>query len=382
MKDKQEASRLLSRRQALALLALTPPLALGLASNEPVSTSRGAGTLRLALLSFWHVHALDYAHQARANPATTIMAIWDEQPARGRQQAVAFGVPFYEQLDDLLSHAPIDAVIVDTPTTMHRNVMMAAARAGKHIFTEKVLAPTLHECHEIVTAVNQAGVRLMVSLPRLYAGSTLAIKAILNKGLLGDLSQVRVRLCHDGAVRTPQYPQGWLPPYFFNPQQTAGGAMIDLGSHPMYLVREFLGVPESVQATYANITKRAVEDNAVAVLKYPQGMIGIAETGFVTQFSPFSIEAHGTKGSLLYGIPAGQLLLHSSLVTRAANTWITWTDIPPDQPTAFQQWLSHIQHATNATENIQTAVDLGMLMEAANLSAKEQRAVRLDTLPR
>ncbi len=100
-----------------------------------------AGRLRLALLSFWHVHAPEYAHQALTNGSTAITAIWDEQEERGQAQARAFGLPFYSSLQDLLMHSDCDGVIVDAPTTMHRDVMVAAARAGKHIFTEKVLAP-------------------------------------------------------------------------------------------------------------------------------------------------------------------------------------------------------------------------------------------------
>ena len=338
--------------------------------------------IRLAMLSFWHVHARDYEHQALGNQATGIAAVWDESPERGRAQAQSLNVPFYERLDELFAGVDVDGVIVDTPTTMHRDVMVAAAQAGKHIFTEKVLAPTLRECNEIVAAVNKADVALMVSLPRLYAGSTLAIKEILDRKLLGELIQVRVRLFHDGALRTTQNPQGWLPSYFFNPQQTAGGAMIDLGSHPMYLTRLFLGLPESVSATYGYITGRPVEDNAVAVLHYPQGAVGIVEAGFVSRFSPFTIEAHGTDGSLLYGTPDGKIEIHSALTGKPADTWSVWTAIPPDQPTPFQQWISHIQQGTRATENIQIALDLSTLMEASNRSAATKQSVSLNTLPR
>ena len=281
-----------------------------------------------------------------------------------------------------MAQADVDGVIVDTPTTMHRDVMVAAAQAGKHIFTEKVLAPTLRECNEIVAAVDKAGVKLMVSLPRLYAGSTLAIKEILDRKLLGEVTQVRTRASHDGALRTLLNPQGWLPPYFFNPQQAAGGAMIDLGAHPMYLARLFLGLPESASANYGYITVRAVEDNAVVVLRYPQGAVGIVEAGFVNPLSPFTIEAHGTEGSLLYGTPESTLQIRSTnLGKHTSNNWSVWTDIPLDQPTAFQQWISHIQQGTTATENILIATDLSMLMEAANLSAKGNQPVRLDMLP-
>ena len=332
--------------------------------------------IRVAMVSFWHVHAGDYAKQAGENTETEIVAAWDEEPERGRERAAALGVRFYESLDDLLAQPDIDGVIITTPTTMHSTVMIAAAKAGKHIFTEKVIATTLHECNEILAAIKQAGVKLTVSLPRLNAGYTIAIKDILEHKLLGETTLVRVRLSHNGAVG-----QGWLPAYFFDPALCGGGAMIDLGCHPMYLTRLFLGMPESVSASYGYVTGREVEDNAVATLRYPSGALGVVEAGFVNRFSPFTIEAHGTEGSLLYGTPEEKLFIRSSLLEPAGgDKWDQETQLPQNQPTAFEQWVGHIQRGTTATENIQIAVELTKLMEAANLSAHNGHPVRLDAL--
>ena len=77
-------------------------------------------------------------------------AVWDETPERGRAEAKALNVPFYEKLDDIPARSDIDGVIIDTPTNLHHDVMIAAAQAGKHIFTEKVIAPTLREVNEIL----------------------------------------------------------------------------------------------------------------------------------------------------------------------------------------------------------------------------------------
>ena len=135
--------------------------------------------------------------------------------------------------------------------------------------------------------------------------------------------------------------------------------MIDLGSHSMYLTRLFLGLPESVSATYGYITGRAVEDNAVVVLHYAEGKIGIAESGFVNRFSPFTIEVHGTEGSLLYGTPESKLQIRSPALGK--DSWSVWTDVPADLPAPFQQRVSHIQQGTPATENIQAAIDLSTI---------------------
>jgi len=336
--------------------------------------------IRVAMLSFWHVHARDYLRQAQEHPETQIVATWDELPERGRTMAQQLGVPFYSHLNELLAQADIDAVIIDTPTTMHRDCMLATAQAGKHIFTEKVLAPTLHECHEVVVAVVQAGIKLTISLPRLNAGYTQAIQDIIHDHLLGDLSLVRVRLSHHGAIRTAEHPNGWLPEHFYNPEQSAGGAMIDLGCHPIYLVRLFLGLPQSVDASFGYLTGRAVEDNAVVTLRYPQGAMGVAETGFVNRFSPFSIEVHGTEGSLLYGTPHPTLLIRSAFYPSSNGSQWHEYPLPADRPSAFEQWVSHIQQGTTASENIQLATDLSMLMEAASRSARNNQSVSLASL--
>ena len=338
--------------------------------------------IRVAMVSFWHVHAHDYMRQALENPATEIVAAWDENPERGRIEAAALGVRFYENLDELLVQPDIDAVIVDTPTTMHRDVMVAAALAGKHIFTEKVVATTLHECNEILAAVEKSGVKLAVSLPRLYQGYTLAIQQIVERKLLGELTLVRTRLSHNGALRTPDSPNGWLPAHFYSLELCGGGALIDLGCHPMYLARLFLGLPESVSAYYGYVTGREVEDNAVAVLQYPQGALSIVEAGFVNRFSPFTIEIHGTEGSLFYGTPESRLLIRSTVLgEEGSREWNDRTNsIPADKPMAFQQWVTHIQEGTRAGENILMAVELTMLMEAANLSVQKKTAVKLTEL--
>ncbi len=333
--------------------------------------------IRVAMVSFWHVHARDYARQASEHPDTQIVAAWDESPQRGRTAAETLGVRFYADLAEMLAQPDIDAVIVDTPTTSHHAVMIAAAQAGKHIFTEKVLAPTLHEGNEILAAVEQAGIKLTVSLPRLNDGYTQAIKERIDQGQLGTLTLVRARLSHNGALKTAEKPGGWLPPHFFDLEQCAGGALIDLGSHPMYLTRLFLGLPESISATYGYVTGRAVEDNAVALLSYPHGAVGVVEAGFVNPFSPFTIEVHGTEGSLLYGTPDAQLLLRST--QDGGKEW-RQVEVPPGGPSAFQQWVTHIQQGTIASANIQMALDLTKLMEAANLAARGSQAVRLDAL--
>jgi 1,5-anhydro-D-fructose reductase (1,5-anhydro-D-mannitol-forming) len=329
--------------------------------------------IKVAILSFWHVHAVDYAKQVNDHSATELVAAWDELPERGEKEAKARGLEWYNSLGELLANPEINAVVVNAPTNMHRDVMVAAAKAGKHIFTEKVMAPTLHEVNEIMAAVEQNKVKLTVSLPRLNHSSTLAIQKLLEEKVLGELTQARIRISHNGATA------GWLPEHFFNLEQCGGGALIDLGCHPMYLTRLFLGAPDSVSANYGYVTGKEVEDNAVVILRYANGALGIVEAGFVNDKSPFSIELHGTKGSLFFGTPEDKLVYRSSLIPESANTWLE-IELPAEAITAFDQWVEHINDGTVAQENLELAVDLTKLMEAANLSVKLNRPVTLHEL--
>ena len=147
--------------------------------------------MRVAMLGFWHVHAKDYAAEAQAHPDVEIVAAWDEDPTRGEAAAADLGVPFHADLAELLARPDVDGVIVTTRTTAHRDVIIAAAEAGKHVFTEKVLALTPAEAREIVDAAERRSVTLVVSLPRLAHGYTLAIRDILASGRLGAVTEVR-----------------------------------------------------------------------------------------------------------------------------------------------------------------------------------------------
>lgn len=327
--------------------------------------------LKLAMLSFWHVHAKDYVRQAVEHPDTEIVAVWDEVHARGRSKAEELGVSFYENLHELLAQPDIDAVIVVTPTTKHTEVILAAAQAGKHIFTEKVLAATIKECHEIVAAVDAANVRLMVSLPRLNMAFAQKIQAIIQEDSIGTITSIRMRLAHNGALPTEQAPNGSLPAHFFNLEQSGGGALIDLGCHPMYLARWFLGVPSCVSASFGYITGKEVEDHAVSILQYPNGTLAIVEAGFVNSYSQFVVEVQGTEGCLTYSRNDNKLFVRGSRFEGDAGSgWQAVTDMPAESPSAFEQWVTHIREGTTATENIQIALDLTRLMEASIISAR------------
>ena len=318
--------------------------------------------MKIGMISFWHVHAKDYAEEARVHPDVEIIGIWDENEERGRKEAQSREVEYISDLEDLLSRQEIEAVVVSSPTNRHKEVMVQAAQAGKHIFTEKVLASTEEEAIVILNAVKEAGVKLFVSLPRVYDGYTEAVQNLIRSEELGELTQTRVRLAHNGATAD------WLPNHFYNKEECQGGALIDLGCHPVYLTRLFHGMPGRVTAQFGYVTKKEVEDQAIVTFGYESGSYGIAETGFVTAHSPFTIEIHGTKGSAIYGIP------DKKLMKKVSDKWEE-VKIPTDRPSPFSQWITHIQMDKGTDENLGLALDLTVLMEAAYQAEKTKSEV-------
>ncbi len=323
--------------------------------------------LSIALAGFWHVHADDYAAQVHAAEGAELVAAWDDDAARGRPEAVRLGVPFTESLDSLLSRADLDGIVVTTSTAAHTEVIGRAIAAGKHVFTEKLLAPTVAECEELVSAARVAGVRLTVSLPRLAEGATAAIERAIQDGSLGRVTYTRARLAHDGSVA------GWLPRRFYEPADAVGGALTDLGCHAVYLTQRFLGpVPETVTAVYSSVTGEPLEDNAVVTLRYADGALAVIEASNVTTPGAAAIEVRGTRGSLVLGF-AGLGLLGKG----EAYSDEQWTEVPAeaDRPLPLQEWIAAIRVGRDTDEYTGAAVELTRLVEAANRSAAAGRTL-------
>lgn len=323
---------------------------------------------RVAVLGFWHVHAPDYAREVREHPDTELVAAWDPEVPRGTEGAAGLGVEFVAELDQLLARDDVDAVTVTTATDQHRDVILAAIRAGKHVFTEKLLAPTVAECEELLDAAREQNVALVVSLPQLATGTTRTIRKLVDDGKLGRLTYARVRMAHNGWIG------GWLPERFADPKAAIGGALTDLGCHPVYLLQHLLGPrPASVAATYTSVTGKPVEDNASVTLGYADGAIGVAEASFVTTPGAFAVEVRGTEGSLLYGFGREALIGKGDALGSDA-----WTEIEPvdaGEP-PFAEWVRHLRSGSRPTDNSRNATELTRLVVAANEAAASGAAVR------
>ena len=252
--------------------------------------------MKTAILGVWHVHAPAYAKTAAEHGE--VLGFFERNDALAAAFAEKTGLYRFPTRKALLASG-CEGVIVCSATCDHEEDIVAAAEAGKHIFTEKVLALSDAACERIAAAVETAGVRFVISLFQKYLGSRIAVKRIADSGELGRINYLRFRNCHSGST------QAWLPDHFYSARECGGGAMIDLGAHGMYLAEWILGLPIAAASVFTvacnNERVRAqntdgVEDNAVTLLHYEGGAIAVNETGFVSNRDPVVFEVHGEDG--------------------------------------------------------------------------------------
>jgi len=335
----------------------------------------------LAKLSFAHVHAAGYVEQIRNNPDAELVAIWDEDAARGRIEAEKRGVPFYANLDEVLALDSVQGVVIDAPTNLHPMVMIAAANAGKHIFTEKALTITIKEADEVVAAIKKAGIKFMISLPSRVNREILFAKKVLDDGLLGNVTEMRARIAHMAAL------DRWFKPgdghsgslWFGDEKAAGGGAFFDLGCHRVDVMRWFLGEPASVVARMNNFSDAyPIDDNMVAVVEFKNKALGILDVSWVHRAGPNPLEIYGTHGFLTIGAGPGPNVWMESTKIDAGGLKgpIAPTNFPPAPPMPMAQWISAIKDGTPMTIDIQDGWNLTQLMEGCYTAARTGQAYR------
>ncbi len=319
--------------------------------------------INVALLGTWHVHAKDYTKDILDDPRANLAAVWDADAEKGQAFADQYGVPYVADLDAVLADENIDAVCVTVATNEHVELIKKVAAAKKHIFTEKVLAFTVKEAEELKAAIDASGVKFTISYPHRTWGKLQYAKKMVEDGVFGQITYARVRNVHEGAVA------GWLPPHFYDKNQCGGGAMMDLGAHPMYTLAWLLGEPVAINSTFTTATGKPVEDNAVSVIEFKNGTIGVSETGFVS-IRVYALEINGSEAGLM---------IHDNLVRywskETDGKWVE-ADVPENQKLPLHQWVDAICDGTDAPFTTEEAVMLTKLMEGAYIASDSNSTYR------
>ncbi|BCK01078.1 Gfo/Idh/MocA family protein [Anaerocolumna chitinilytica] len=323
--------------------------------------------LRVALMSKWHVHAEGYAELLRSFSDAEITCVWDEEPERGREWAKSLNVDFEEDMDKILAREDVDGILVCSPTSMHAEIMKKAAKAGKHIFTEKAMALTKKECEEITAEVKKAGVKFGISHPARTTSSNLYVKSVIDAGLIGKVTLLRIRNGHDGALNN------WLPEYWYDESKAGGGAMMDLGCHPMYLASWILGKPVRISSMFSYVTNRTVEDNSVCTIEFENNAVAIVETSLVTYKTPSMVEVYGTEGTIV--ICDNDIRMTSKKMDEEFKGWVTPAKLPEALPHSLRQWVDGVLYNKPILFDTEAGTKLTELLEAAYIAHKEKREV-------
>lgn len=315
--------------------------------------------MNVAMLSKWHVHAEGMANELLAL-GVNITKVWDEDPIRGKEWADELGATFEEELTKCVQSDDIDAVICYAPTTMHKQVLIAAANAGKHIFTEKALATTVAECEEIAQAIKENDVKFVISFPMRTNPEVLYVKEMIDTNKLGDITLIRIRNGHNGSSKN------WLPEYWYDESLAGGGAMMDLGCHPMYTLNYLLGEPKRISSLFTTHCDRPVDDAAICMIEFKNGAAALAETSLVVHNAPPALEVYGTEGTII--MREDKLYMSSTAMDEVNRGYIEVTSLPKALPSPIKMFLDAIENDTEPLFGLDAAIGLTALLENAYIS--------------
>ncbi|WP_328912262.1 MULTISPECIES: Gfo/Idh/MocA family protein [unclassified Streptomyces] len=212
------------------------------------------------------------AEAVTSTPGTRLVAVADLDAERARETGARYGVDWTTDYRELLTRADIDVIGVFTPSNKHRDIVVEAARAGKHVLVTKPLEISLDRADAMITACEEAGVELFCEFYLRYMAENFRIHQAIEAGalgkvVLGDFSYkcYRPQSYYDADG-------GWRGKL----ADSGGGIVINQSIHAVDKLRWYLGEVESVQALTGTFTHDIeVEDTAAALLKMRSGAIGM-----------------------------------------------------------------------------------------------------------
>jgi len=231
----------------------------------------------------------------RAQPGHAVAAVASSSAQRGREYAERYGIPAaYTSAEALLADPAVAVVYVSTTNEHHRDQVLAAARAGKHVLCEKPLALTVEDARAMADACRAAGVVMATNHHLRNAATHRRMRELVREGAIGR--PLFARVFH--AVHLPPHLQGWR----LDKPQAGGGVILDITVHDVDTLR-FLLDAEPVEAVgmtqTAAMAREGLEDGAMSVLRFDNGVLAQLHDAFTVKYAGTGLEIHGDAGSLL-----------------------------------------------------------------------------------
>jgi predicted dehydrogenase len=270
------------------------------------------------------VHTQAYSrvlhHFPQLTVAPQLVAVADAVPGRAEAAAEQFGfAKSARDWQEVAADPDVAAVSITAPNFLHREIGVAMARAGKHIWIEKPVGLTADDARAVTEAAREAGVAGAVGFNYRNAPAVAAAKAMIDGGELGTVTHVRFRLFSDYAA----HPEGALS-WRFERERGGSGVLGDLAAHGVDLARHLLGEIDALVAdTAVFLAERARptgataghtraaggelgpvenEDYVAGLLRFASGARGVLEASRVSvgEQNNYGFEIHGTGGAVFW----------------------------------------------------------------------------------
>ena len=202
-----------------------------------------------------------------------VAAVCGQNPAKARQLAAEVGAAFYQDLTEFLDHRPMDVVLIGSPSGVHAEQGIAAAKRGLHVLVEKPIDIDLDRADQLIETCDTAGVKLGVFFQDRVAPDLQKLKNVLDSGVLGS------PILMSASVRW------YRPPEYYEKSQwrgtralDGGGALMNQGIHTVDLLLWLCGDVSSVWSrAITGLHHIEVEDTLVASFQFASGAIGNLE---------------------------------------------------------------------------------------------------------
>jgi predicted dehydrogenase len=211
---------------------------------------------------------------------------------------------------ELLKRKDIQVVHCCTPNIHHKELLIAAAEAGKHIYCDKPLAINAPEAREVLAAVRKAGVKHQMGVEYRFIPAVLRARQLIDEGFLGRVFSFRCQYLHASYI-DPNRPLSWR----LDRKVAGGGALLDMGPHPIDMILYLLGDYAGVMALTETCIKdrpvvdesgrRAaveVDDIALLQVRLKNGAVGTIEASRLATGAndELRFDIHGSQGAISF----------------------------------------------------------------------------------
>lgn len=230
-------------------------------------------------------------------PGANVFAVADASPGKAAEIAHTYGVTHsFADYREMLDLPDLDAVVIVSPTSTHREIVVDASARGKMIFCEKPLSLSLEETVEMKKAVQQSGVFFHMGFMRRFDRGYAVAKQRILEGEIGD------PIVFKASSRDP-----FRPSLEYADPKMSGGLLLDMGIHDFDLARWFMGDVTEVYSIGGVLAYPEMEtikdiDNAMVSLTFENGTIGTADMSRSGVYGyDIRTEVMGTRGTIQIG---------------------------------------------------------------------------------